>query len=132
MTNFPQGVASFGLPILPAISGDDMKAGGGVVFWVDSGYTGGASNGTFAKPDLTLAAAITRVTASNGDVIYVKPGHAETVSADVDHTKAGLTIIGLGVGSIRPTITISGATTDITFSGNDVYLANLILFQEIF
>ena len=66
-------------------------------------------------PYATLDYAIGQMTASNGDVIYVLPGHAETISAaaGLDLDVAGITIIGLGVGSLQPTIS-SGTTTTAT------------------
>ena len=67
----------------------------------------------------TIAGALTACTASAGDTIYVLPGHTETVTgaAGILVNVAGVNIIGLGSGSIRPTITFTtavGASMDIT------------------
>ncbi|GAI31207.1 unnamed protein product, partial [marine sediment metagenome] len=46
---------------------------------------------------------------SNGDIIYVMPGHTETVSTDGGLTldTAGVTVLGMGEGDARPLVTIS-------------------------
>lgn len=52
-------------------------------------------------------------TASRGDIIYVAPGHTETISSSTALTlsTAGITVIGLGQGGLRPTFTLDTATT---------------------
>lgn len=88
----------------------------GNVYWVDSTNTAAGASasvpGTFDQPFSTLTYAISRCTASKGDVIYLKPGHAETTTAIV-WDKAGITVIGLGNGRNRPTLTASTAATDL-------------------
>ena len=132
MTNFPNGVASFGVPVLPGVD-SDVGPRSGNVWWVDSGYASGPGNGTFAKPFLTVAAAVDKATATNGDTIYVKDGHAETFSAAVSTwAKAGVAIIGLGNGGTRPTFTMGTATTvNIALSSANMILKNL-LFNTTF
>ena len=75
MSNFPNGFANGisvrGMPLLSSYPGK--------VFWVDSGAPGG--KGTFERPMATIDAAVALCTANNGDIIVVKPGHVETVSA---------------------------------------------------
>lgn len=88
----------------------------GDVYWVDSNGTGaGAAStipGTFDQPFSTLTYAISRCTASKGDVIFVKPGHAETTTAIV-WSKAGVKVVGLGYGRNRPTFTATTAATNL-------------------
>lgn len=69
----------------------------------------------------TLASALadSNVVAARGDVIYVLPGHAETLTAAaaVAISKSGVSIIGLGNGAARPTFTFTtvvGASFDIS------------------
>lgn len=104
----------------------------GNVFYVDA--TNGsntANSGT--SPDkayASLATAITNVTANNGDVIVLMPGHAEAISSASALTlsKAGVTIIGVGVGSRRPTITLDTATTaTINVSAANVSIENVVI-----
>jgi len=95
----------------------------GNVFFVSSG-SGSNSNPGKAKnaPFATLDYAIGQCTATNGDIIYLMPGHAETttaIAADV----AGVTILGLGRGRARPTITASTTASDLI----DVTVANVTI-----
>ena len=59
----------------------------------------------------TIDAAVSACTANAGDVVYVLPGHAETISAaaGIACDIAGVSIIGLGNGEDRPIITFDGA-----------------------
>lgn len=84
----------------------------GNIFWVHS--TDGTDSASYGdNPDAPFASidyAVGQCTANKGDVIYVMPGHTETVATDgalaVDIN--GVSIIGLGEGDGRPLISISG------------------------
>jgi hypothetical protein len=66
----------------------------------------------------TVDEAIGACTANANDVIYVLPGHTETVTAtSIALDVAGVQIIGLGVGALRPTFTFSTAAATITVTG---------------
>ncbi|MDO8716406.1 MAG: hypothetical protein Q7J73_06315 [Dehalococcoidales bacterium] len=92
----------------------------GNIWYADSGSaTGRDAAGYGQNPDapfLTLDYAIGAATASNGDQIYLMPGHAETLTTAgaVAIDKAGLTIVGIGDGALRPTFTFT--STDNTAS----------------
>lgn len=86
----------------------DIEKNPGNVFFVGSAVSGATDGAGYGQnpdaPFATLDYAIGLCTASQGDVIYVLPGHAETttaIAADV----AGIAIIGLGWGRNRPTFT---------------------------
>lgn len=113
----------------------DIQDHAGDVWFVDSGHAS-ATNAVSAgrNPDIpfaTLDYAIGQCTASNGDVIYVMPGHTEsiTTAAGIAADVAGISIIGLGNGNNRPVITI--ASTDnagtMTVSADNVKISNLVL-----
>ena len=107
---FPNGLINQGLPVLNTY--------GGNVFWVDSNGGGNGNPGTYIKPFASIDYAVGRCTANNGDYIMVKAGHTETVTAagGLDIDVAGITIVGLGNGSDRPTVnftTVVGADMDI-------------------
>src|SRR5260221_337049 len=96
----------------------------GNVYWVYTGAVLGVrgtvagsdgNNGDFFRPFATLQKASDSCLANNGDVIMVKPGHAETIStaAILALNKAGVAIIGLGAGSLRPTLTFTAAAANI-------------------
>jgi hypothetical protein len=117
---FPNGVTIRGLPVLNAYAGK--------VFWVDS-TAPTSGKGTFDRPFLTLAEAFDLCTANNGDQIHVKAGHSESIStADIDFDVAGVSVIGYGAGSSRPTILYTGTTdtTTLDISANDVTLHNFL------
>lgn len=77
----------------------------------------------------TLALAVTKVTAGQGDRIILLEGHAETISSATALTlsKAGVEIIGLGRGANRPTFTLdTGTDTTINITANRVTIRNVI------
>lgn len=127
VTNFPNGVASFGLPVLPP--GGVFGPSTGSVFFVHHTGSNGNSGLTTAQPFATIDAAIGACTASKGDTIYVMPGHAETIStaAGINADVAGVRIIGLGWGGARPTITMSATTSTIAIAAASVTLSNLLI-----
>lgn len=73
----------------------------------------------------TIAAAVAACVASRGDVIYVLPGYTETVTTAITVSKAGVSIIGLGAGSNRPTITGNAAIDVFDVTGAGVTIENL-------
>lgn len=77
----------------------------------------------------TIDEAVGKCVASRGDIIHVLPGHTETLSSatalalDV----AGITVVGHGIGVLRPTITMDTATTTtITVSAANIRVENII------
>lgn len=102
----------------------------GDIFFVHSG-TGTDGVGYGRNPDApcaTIDYAIGLCTADKGDRIYVMPGHAETISAAgaIDCDVAGISIIGLGNGTNRPTITAGTANTvDIDIDAANVTIENI-------
>lgn len=117
---FSGGVNIRGIPVLNSY--------GGSVFWVDSGAGSNGNKGTFDKPFATIDYAVGRCTANNGDIIMVKPGHTETVTAaaGIDLDVAGISIIGLGAGSDRPTINFTTATTaDVDVDAANITVHNI-------
>ena len=130
VSNFPKGFAAGvtirGVPLTVTNPGN--------VWWVDSGSGSNGNKGTQDKPFSTIDYAIGRCTASNGDIIFVKPGHTETVSAagGIACDVAGIAIVGLGKGSLRPTVTLdTAATASVTVSAADVTIHN-VLFSANF
>lgn len=134
MSNYPngftRGVILRGVPITQTQPGQ--------VFWVyngaalSAGQRGGSDGnaGTFDSPFATLNYAITRCTANRGDIIFIKPGHAETISTATAMTLgvAGVAVVGLGAGLLRPTFTLDtliGATINVTAA--NISLKNVII-----
>lgn len=149
-TNFPQGFQAGlmlrGMPLLQTNPGN--------VFWVSNATpvsslggqnraTAGADGnpGTFNRPFATLAGALLKCTANQGDIIFVKPGHAETVNGagtttlstggagtTLSFNVAGVSIIGLGAGATRPTLTFAVANTaNIPVTSANMSLQNFLV-----
>ena len=124
ITRFPHGVSSFGIPLL----GSGSLTTTGNVFFVH--YTNGSDGNEGTSQDVpfkTLDYAIGKCTATNGDIIICMPGHAETttaIAADV----IGITIVGLGVGRSRPTLTATTAASDlIDVTADNIRIENIRL-----
>jgi len=122
ISSYPQGfrggAAIKNVPLHDQIDGN--------VYWVDSG-TGGAGNpGSFTRPLATIQQGIDATTASNNDIVLVAPGHAETITAQIDFNKIGTSVVGLGEGNLRPTITPNGAIDAVDVSAASMTLANVI------
>lgn len=80
-------------------------------------------------PTLAAMIADANTVASRGDVILVMPGHTETIvgAAGVALNEAGLTIIGLGSGSLRPTITFTTSTAaSFDISAANSWIENIV------
>lgn len=124
--NFPNGIASFGVPI---IGGGQIPATTGKYWFVDSVNGSNSNTGkTPKKAVATIDYAIGLCTASNGDVIVVMPGYTQTISASsgILADIAGVTIYGMGAGTLRPTITFGAAAADIDVSAANVTFDNFI------
>ena len=134
MTNYPRGIAQGisirGVPILQTHPGE--------VFWVSNstvlapGQAAGSDNnpGTFQRPLATLAEAFDRVLANRGDIIVIKPGHAENVASAtaLSLDVAGVAIVGLGSGSLRPKFTCTTATTaTINVTAANISITNCVI-----
>lgn len=116
----------------------DLVKHPGNIWFVDSGASGaGDTVGHGRDPDspfATLDYAVGQCTANNGDVIYVMPGHAETIVADsgVDIDVAGVKVIGLGWGADRPTFTFQTAVTaDFKLAAASIVVENLLFLSNI-
>jgi len=126
---FTDGVTIRGVPI--------VMSNPGKVFWVNNssvlapnGVGGSDGNdGTYQRPFSTIDKAINSTTASRGDIIFVMPGHAETValSTSIGFDVAGIAIIGLGKGTLRPTLTMSAVASSLVFSAANMVLQNFLI-----
>ncbi len=137
INNYPGGFAAGltirGLPVAVTHPGK--------VFWVSNATTlsdrqiGGSdsNNGTFDKPFGTITGGLAACVANRGDVIMVKPGHAETIAAAAGLVlnKAGVAIVGLGVGSKRPTLTWSAAASTVSVVASNVSIQNFLFISTM-
>jgi hypothetical protein len=132
LTAFPNGVSSFGMPII-GVGEETMTTGN--VFFVDSGASN-ASDANDAKapsrPAATIDGCIAKCTANNGDIIFVMPGHAETtITTSIALDVAGVWVRGLGWGASRPTLTFTGTAGTITMSADSTRISNLRLVPGV-
>lgn len=120
ISNYPNGFANGvnirGIPLLNTYPGQ--------VFWVDDSGSNG-NKGTFDRPFATIDYAIGKCTSGRGDVILVKAGHAETLTAQIDADVAGVKIIGLGGVGDMPTLTTATAIDMIDVSADNITIANI-------
>lgn len=80
----------------------------------------------------TIDAAIGLCTANAGDTIYVLPGHTEAVtSSSIALDVAGVSIIGLGVGAAKPTLTFGATDSRINVTAANGKFKNLRLTAGI-
>lgn len=131
-TNFANGVSTYGMPVFPsnfpfinaqsavaAVGNGQAQKGASNVYFVSSVLGNDGNPGTkmaSGGPFATFKQALTAV--SPGDTIILLPGHVETMIAagTVSVATANITVIGLGVGVVRPTFkysTSTAATFDI-------------------
>jgi hypothetical protein len=105
----------------------DRRGAGGKVAIEDQAYSTGdryfvhSGTGSDAaaygsspdKPYATIDYANGQCTASKGDIIYVMPGHAESLSTATSLVMdvIGVQVIGIGTGRLKPQITVDTATT---------------------
>lgn len=125
-SGFNNGVTIRNVPILNTYSGK--------VFWVSSHGGSDVNIGTRQKPRATIAGALLLCKADRGDVIMVKSQHAETISAaaQIAIATSGVTILGMGQGADRPTLTFGTATTaSVTITANNVTVQNFVGISAI-
>lgn len=115
----------------------------GRIFWVME--TGAADYTTFAKnhpayPDAvaavytTVELALAACTASRGDVVLVDQEYTQTISgaAGIDLDIIGVKVIGMGHGTLKPTLTFDTATTaDVLVSVANCHLENFRFVSDI-
>ncbi len=106
----------------------------GAMFWVDENANNKSNNrGTFDSPCSSIDNAMALCVANRGDIIGVKPGHVENISAAAALTcdVAGVAIVGFGVGSKQAKIVWdTAATADIDVTAADVTFSNLWLHNN--
>jgi hypothetical protein len=145
-TNFPQGFANGlsvrGMPLLQTQPGQVYFVDNSTVLNPNQRAGSDGNRGTFLDPFATLNYAVnTACTANRGDIVFILPGHAETISsaAILTMATAGVAVIGLGAGSLRPTFTFTTANTaniPVTAANmsiqNCLFVANFAAIASVF
>lgn len=120
------GYDQFNLYLHGRIVGNALTGRGKTVY-VDSSVAG-ASGANPGEAVATLDAAFGLVTANQGDTIVVGAGHSETIiaAAGIAADVAGVTVVGLGVGSQRPVINFGTSTAaSIAVSAANITFHNM-------
>jgi len=92
-------------------------------------YGPDVDGGNRAFSSLEAAFNDSNMVASRGDFILMLPGDSETITAagGINLDKAGVTIIGLGNGTLRPTINFTTSTAaDINVDAANITIENVI------
>lgn len=91
---------------------------------VSAMFPGSHNDGTVLMHE-TVTSALAQCTASRSDTIFILPGHTETVTSAIAVSKAGVRIIGLGEGLLRPAFTGNGTIDVFNITGANVLLENV-------
>jgi hypothetical protein len=135
LSNFPngfaQGVTIRGVPLSVVNPGKVWWLGNALTLQRGDRGASDSNRGSFQSPFSTLSGAMTAISAdggaNRGDILVIKPGHAENISSSTALTLsiAGVAIIGLGAGSKRPKFTIDTANTaTINVSADNISFYN--------
>ena len=106
-------------------------------FYVGPNKSGAGDDGRAGKSKKTSLATLTKAlslaTASKNDIIYLLPGHAETIATagGININKIGVRVIGLGTGALRPTFTFSAVDATMTLTAASTSIENVIVRPSI-
>ena len=91
-------------------------------YFVDSGSGSALHDGkSWSSAKATIDSAIALCTANNADVIWVAPGHTETITGTgITVDVAGVSVIGLGSGSLMPWIKHNHADAEVSIAADNV------------
>jgi hypothetical protein len=144
MTNFPNGFAAGltlrGLPLIQThpgnvlwVSNSPVTSGGPSHNPVRSSGGSDGNPGTFQKPFATLNYALSQCLQGSGDIIFIKPGHKETISSAtvLILNCSDVAVIGLGLGANRPTFTMTTVTTaNIPVRSSNMSIQNCLFLNN--
>lgn len=124
------------LPLVVDLGGLFLSTTGGGVFYVgtDARLAQLASVGPSiaGRTYSTVNAALAQCVSGRGDIIYVLPGYTETITADAWSALAAtdVSVIGMGHGTNRPTLTWSVAGSTLLMDVANFNISNMILQLE--
>lgn len=131
LTNFPNGITSFGMPVI-GNGGKLIPPSSGTYYFVSSATGSDGNTGKdIAKPLATLDAAYNKCVANKSDVIVVLENHAESLASAIALDTEGVSIVGLGNGDDRPTFTLTGTAAAFTITGDNNLIDNVRIIGGI-
>lgn len=117
LTNFTNGITSFGVPV---IGSGSIPTTTGKYFFVSNNVAG-----SVASPYPNLTAALAQCVSGRGDVIVMEPGYSETIgTGGLTISKNGVSIVGLGNRGSRPNWTFGATGATVTVSATGVLFSN--------
>jgi len=127
--NWPGGAGIRWMGDIEELVEAGTNLGTGNIFYVDSNVTTEGNGTTWTTAKDTLDEAVGLCTADNGDIIFVAQGHSESLGTGtdvVDIDVAGVTVIGLGTGKLRPLFDYTDYDTgSFAIGADDVTLCNV-------
>lgn len=120
--NLPGGVVN---GAVAQLGGSSLFTLGRVIYVDSTNGSNGNSGLDPAFPVATIAQAQTIANANKGDVVVIAPGYAETRTTALTLSKAGVSYVGLGHGSLKPTITVNAAVDGIDITGANVTVSGI-------
>lgn len=137
LTNFPNGITSFGVPVIGGVGGIPFT---GNYYFVDPANGADGNEGSVELPLATLDGALDKCTAGNNDVVILIGDGATTntarLSATLTWDKNATHLIGItaptGVAQrarIAPTAGASAFTPMVNVTASGCYFANFSLFH---
>ena len=73
----------------------------------------------------TIQAAVNAASANRGDIVVVLPGYDQSLTGADSWNTAGVTVLGIGRGTMRPTIRYTGTAGEVGIGANNVRVSNL-------
>lgn len=126
------------LPLVVDLGGLFLSTTGGGVFYVGTGamlaQLAQVGPSIAGRTYSTINAALGQVVSGRGDIIYVLPGYTETIGAadawSALGTSTDVSIVGMGHGTNRPTITWSVAGSTVLMDAANFNISNMVLQLE--
>ena len=131
MSNYPNGfkdgIMLRGLPLQVTHPGKIFFVNNSSVLPANSITPSDANKGGYLDACSTIDGAIGKCVANRGDIIMVMPGHAETLdgASAIDLDVAGVALIGLGHGSLRPVLTYDTSTDTVAIGADNCSIINI-------
>ena len=115
-------VIAGGVPLYPG----NVDFVSGSTFYVNSGVAAAGDGRSPQGAVATITAGLALCTAAANDKLIVMPGHAENISAaaGLAIAKSSVSIIGLGRGTARPTLSWTAAAATLSITAANVAFVN--------